>query len=143
MQQHNGEHITVGVEIKPNDLSTIHADHPHKTPQYQRMQVTQDIVRDTTKVTINNPDMKEFRIMFTDPANNKNHASEKIKAGDTAANFKTAIEEFYKDTGSRTKPTVTLTCEDATGVTRTCRTTAYQACLNPDNNSEEFTCSSC
>jgi hypothetical protein len=144
MEWNGAEHHSVGVEIQPTDPSSIPSDHPQKTHQYQRLRATQDITRDTMLVTVNNPDMENFIIMFQDPSDvTKNIASAKIKAGDTAANFLAGITEFYEDTRTGIAPTVDLHCQDATGTNRTCRTTAYNACLNPDNNSEELTCTAC
>ena len=144
MEWNGAEHHSIGVEIQPTDMSSIPANHPQKTHQYQRLKATQDIARDTMKVTINNPDMKEFVIMFQDPADvTKNIASSKIKAGDTADNFKEAVKTFYEESRTGIAPTVSLHCQDATGTNRTCVASAFNACLNPDNNSEELTCTSC
>jgi len=144
MENNGAEHHTIGVEIAPTDTSSIPSDHPQRTHQYQRLRATQDITRDTMLVTVNNPDMEEYIIMFQDPDDvTKNIASSKIEAGGSAANFLDGIKEFYEESRTGIEPTVDLHCQDATGTNRTCRTTGFNACLNPDNNSEELTCSSC
>ena len=122
-------HTTVGVEIAPTDSGAAPSDHPQQRPQYQKLQVDQDLSRDTTRLTVINPDMGKFVIMFQDPDDAEQFiASEEMFAGDTATNTQAAINQFYVNvTGA--SPVVTLACYNDLDIEVTCGVDgSYNAC---------------
>ena len=64
--------------------------------EIQELSINQDVVQEKTRITITNPDDKEYRLVFKDPNfPDQNHASEPIKAKATAEEMKWAVWDSY------------------------------------------------
>jgi len=57
--------MTISVEIE--DLNNSVQNHHHTMREIQRLLVNQVLVRDTTNITISNPDGGEFTVTHFDP----------------------------------------------------------------------------
>ena len=64
IQGTGGDHMSVAVEI---DDSNAVKGHHHTMREVQRLVINQDLVRDSTNITITNPDGGNFFITHTDP----------------------------------------------------------------------------
>jgi hypothetical protein len=122
----------------------VASDHPQQTPQYQHLKVTQDITREVSRLTVNNPDGKEFVFIFTDPFNNTadDIITDPAIAGCTANELRDIIKGFYQYS-VKTDPVVTLTCYDSDDIEiDNCNTITTYSCTNPDDETT-VTCESC
>ena len=107
--------------------------------------MTQDITREVSRLTINNPDGKEFVFIFTDPFDNTadDHITEKATSGCTANELKEIIKPFYQHS-VKTDPVVTLTCYDSGDLELdNCNAITTYSCTNALDNDATVTCESC
>jgi hypothetical protein len=116
------DHFSVAVEI---EQSTIKGHH-QAMKEIQELSVSQEMKFEKTRVTITNPDDKEYILIFKNPKNlEKNLPSKKIKGKATASEFKKSIEKFYKDT-IKSNINVVRTYKDAAGLVTTDKTKATE-----------------
>ncbi len=94
IQYFGGDHASVSVEI---DDSTVTPGHHHTMKEIQRFQITQNLTRDTTNITIQNPDGGEFTLTFVDPKTLTNTVSGKLSTNMTAGDFYNAVRPYYNN----------------------------------------------
>jgi hypothetical protein len=64
--------------------------------EIQRLMITQDILRDTTNITINNPDGGAFTLTHMDPNTGTPYVSSMLNTNMSAYNFMLGIQNFYQ-----------------------------------------------
>jgi len=92
IQYFGGDHATVSVEI---DDSSVTPGHHHTMKEIQRFRITQNLTRDTTNITIQNPDGGEFTLTFVDPKSLTNIVSGKLSTNMSAGEFNNAVKGYY------------------------------------------------
>lgn len=84
--------MTVSVEIEdPNAIQ----GHHHTMREVQRLLVNQVLNRDTTTLTITNPDGGEFTVTHVDPKTGTSYVSGKLNTNMSAWEMQQGIENFY------------------------------------------------
>ena len=92
IQSSGGDHLSVAVEIED---PTITPGHFHTMKESQRLFVDQTITRETTNLTIENPDNGLFALGFIDPKTGTNYGSTKMRTNCSGWDMNVAIRDFY------------------------------------------------
>lgn len=92
IQRFGADHISVAVEIED---PTITPGHHQTMREVQRLMITQNLTRDTTNVTITNPDGGEFTLTHIDPKTSTAYVSGKLNTNMSAWEFNQAVAGFY------------------------------------------------
>jgi hypothetical protein len=92
IQYFGADHASVSVEI---DDPTVTPGHHHTMKEVQRFLITQNLTRDTTNITIQNPDGGEFTLTFVDPKTLANTVSGKLSTNMSAWDFNNAVKAYY------------------------------------------------
>ena len=104
--------MTVSVEI---DDSNALKGHHHTMREIQRLLINHDLVRDSTNITITNPDGGDFFITHTDPRTGTTYQSYKLNTNMSAWEMQQNIQDYYiKVYGSWINVIRTMYLEDGT-----------------------------
>lgn len=79
-----GGHFTVSVEIEMADSTD---GHQNAGKDLQRLEISQTIVKEQTKVRVNGIDKGVYKVVFTD-SNGDNYVTDKISASASAWTFR-------------------------------------------------------
>jgi hypothetical protein len=92
VQYMGGDHLSVAVEIED---PTITPGHFQTMREIQRLFVDQVITRETTNVTIENPDNGIFALGLIDPKTGTNYVSGRMTTNCSGWDMNMALREFY------------------------------------------------
>ena len=90
------DHVSVAVEIE--QTGTPIADHHHTKREVQYLSIDPKNDFDTTKITVTNPDDKEYVLIFKNPTTLKDTNINPIKASGSAWDVEKAIRDYYRET---------------------------------------------
>ena len=109
------DYINVGVEFKDSDgviTPSFASTHPKIGRAVQKFEILNPGQKEEWKIEITNSDGKEYKINFMNPWTSppSPYQSNAIKTDCTAAEFKSAIQEYYSD-DDRWYSSITVTLE--------------------------------
>ena len=84
--------MTVSVEI--DDENAVKGHH-HTMREVQRFIISQDLIKDSTNITIVNPDGGDFYVTHTDPRTGTNYQSGKMNTNMSAWDIQQNVQGFY------------------------------------------------
>jgi len=92
VQYQGGDHLSVAVEIQDPNVTPGHF---HTQREIQRLLVDQVLTRETTIVTVNNPDDGLYALGFVDPKTGTNFVGARINTNCSGWELNVAIRDFY------------------------------------------------
>ena len=92
VQYTGGDHLSIAVEIKDPNITPGHF---HTQREVQRLFIDQVITRETTNITIDNPDDGVFALGFVDPKTGTNYVGGKMSTNCSGWDMNVAIRDFY------------------------------------------------
>lgn len=111
-------HHTIGFEVTPDSGSH---NYKRASRQWMDLFVDQTLVRDTSRITIVDPDNLSYALIILDPDTLENYTVQDIEAGGSAADLKNAIKGYYKDKfGKDPDVTLDIECKDSTDTVIDC-----------------------
>lgn len=87
IERTGNDHVTVGVEIEQTAIT----GHHNSMKEIQRLSINVTNNLDTTRLTIENADGKDYKLNFMNPKNLKYYSSELISTKATALQFRNGI----------------------------------------------------
>lgn len=98
LNANGGDHFSTGVEI---EQEVLNPSHPNNVKEVQKLSFATEDVRETHRLTIDNPDEGTFRIQFTSP-DLKRSVSDEMRVNMSGSEIRDRIKKYFNSVGLNT-----------------------------------------